>query len=190
MKKFWTVAALSLTLASLQPLAAKAAVMNFSANLNQAQETPPTGSPATGTLTGTLTTNPGQNVFNYTVNFSNLTTPVTMAHIHDAPPGVKGPIVHPPSNMNSILGLVSGSLTDTWSSSDLTNPLTDAFVQDLMSGKLYFNIHTTQFPDGEIRGQIISATAAPSPIPEPSATLGLLLLGAGGATYRFKKSNC
>lgn len=44
-----------------------------------------------------------------------------------------------------------------------------AFITGLLNGQAYFNIHTTQFPSGEIRGQLQA-------VPEPAA---LLLMGTG-----------
>ena len=35
-----------------------------------------------------------------------------------------------------------------------TATLTDAQAADLQAGKLYFNVHSAKFPDGEIRGQV------------------------------------
>jgi hypothetical protein len=32
--------------------------------------------------------------------------------------------------------------------------LTDAQLADLQAGRMYLNIHTEQYPDGEIRGQV------------------------------------
>jgi len=181
--KFWTVAALSLTFASLQQLSANAIVMNFSSILNGAQEVPPTPSPAIGTATGTLTGDVGSYVFNYNVNFSDLTSGLTDAHIHNAPPGVSGPVVHPLDNRSSVLGTTAGSISGDWRFDDPNNPLTDTLAQEMMNGNLYFNLHTATFPAGEIRGQI---TPAATSVPEPSATVGLLLLGAGSVTYGIK----
>jgi len=181
-KNFWAAAALGITLASLQQLSANAVSINFSSILTGSQETPPNSSPAIGNATGTLTGDVGNYVFNYNINYSGLTSDLINGHIHDAPPGVPGPIIHFLDNIPQ--GTTSGTITGDWRSDDFQNPLTDAFVQDLINGQLYFNLHTLTFPAGEIRGQILAAV--PTAVPEPSATLGLLLLGAGSVAYGFK----
>lgn len=51
----------------------------------------------------------------------------------------------------------------------------------LAAGQAYLNIHTTQFPNGEIRGFL-----TPAPIPEPGALglLGFALIGLMVAARR------
>ena len=49
-----------------------------------------------------------------------------------------------------------------------------ALIDAINSSEAYLNIHTTEFPGGEIRGFIVAA-----PIPEP-ATWGMLALGMAG----------
>jgi len=58
----------------------------------------------------------------------------------------------------------------------------NAFLVGLNSGTAYFNIHSSQFPGGEIRGFL-------APIPEP-ATYGLMLAGlvALGTAARRRSS--
>ncbi|MCB2229508.1 CHRD domain-containing protein [bacterium] len=65
----------------------------------------------------------------------------TMAHIHRGAPCVSGPVV---------FGFVAPAspIAATWA-------ISPADVQDLFDGNLYINIHTSLFPSGEIRGQIV-----------------------------------
>jgi hypothetical protein len=88
---------------------------------------------------------------------------VTMAHIHLAPAGVNGPVVTwlypdaPPAQL--IPGRVNGVLAEgVITEFDLVGPLAGATLEDLIealrSGNAYVNVHTSQYPGGEIRGQI------------------------------------
>lgn len=87
---------------------------------------------------------------------------VKAAHIHSGEQGQNGPIVvtlfKPTPKMVS--GLLSeGDIT----ASNLEGPLTAKQLSDLLSSmhsmELYVNIHTTQYPEGEIRGQISNSTS-------------------------------
>lgn len=113
----------------------------FASRLSGAQEAPPTPSTATGT--GVLSLDPANNKFSARITVAGMA--VTVAHIHEAVPGVSGPIVFP--------------LTETAAGSGVwvTAPdatMTAAQLATLRSGGFYFNAHSTAFPTGEIRGQI------------------------------------
>lgn len=83
----------------------------------------------------------------YQVVFWSIQDP-TAAHLHVGARGVEGPSVKD-------LQIVQGRYArGTWSASDEDQPLTDEFVDSLMTGKLYVNVHTLLNPSGEIRGQI------------------------------------
>jgi hypothetical protein len=88
---------------------------------------------------------------------------IMQAHIHLGPVGVNGPIVlwlypiAPPAVL--IPGRFNGVLAEgDVSATNLVgllagHPLSDLIAQ-MESGNAYVNIHTTQNPMGEIRGQI------------------------------------
>ena len=126
----------------------------YVATLNGANEKPnPVATPATGTATYTLT----GNTLTYTITVTGLTSNTTMSHIHVGSSAVAGPIVVPYTVYAIQNGLVStGSL-------DLTRPVAsgantisgDSLRALLDNGNAYTNVHTANFPAGEIRGQII-----------------------------------
>ena len=126
--------------AALTSVAARAETVKFHATLNAATEVPPKTSDGKGTFDGTLDTS--TKVLTYTVTYSDLTGPATMAHIHGpAAPGANAGVLVPFSSPGT--SPIKGTAT-----------LTDAQEQDLMDGKTYANVHTAANPGGEIRGQI------------------------------------
>ncbi len=117
----------------------------FTGNLNAAQEVPPNGSTATGF--GRVTLNDTETQITASVYYSGLTSPgTTVGHIHGpATVGANGPVMF---NLAPTAGQTSGSVVNA------TFSVTPTQVADLKAGLLYFNIHTTTNPGGEIRGQI------------------------------------
>lgn len=121
----------------------------FRANLTGQNEVPPNSSAATGTLVGTLSAN--EQRFDYALQTTGLTN-ITVAHFHDGAAGVIGPIVK-----DIPINPATGTATASWTTTDVTQPLTPALVQKLKQGLIYVNVHTTQFPNGEIRDQVRKA---------------------------------
>jgi uncharacterized repeat protein (TIGR01451 family) len=118
----------------------------FTANLNSAQETPPNNSTATGTATLLLSAD--EKTAHVSLNFAGLSSAETAAHIHGpAAPGVMGNILFP---------LPNGSFTDFLISPSATD------VQNLKNGQLYINVHSSNFLNGEIRGQFGTTSSANS----------------------------
>ena len=121
-----------------------AAAPQFSVYLNGRQEVPANNSPGSGTCMVTLNATETQATVECT--YRNLSSNVVGAHIHDnGPVGVNGPI-------RSDFSFTGGRLGDAIG--PLTFNTTPAQVADLRSNKWYVNIHTSNFPDGEIRGQV------------------------------------
>lgn len=122
----------------------QATVYPINLTFSGTQETPPNNSTATGTVTGTF--NDVTDSLIFTITFSGLSSNVTAAHIHGiAPPGIAAGVLFGLTGFPT--GATSGSFTDTL-------VLTAGQRDTLKMGLYYFNIHTANFPGGEIRAQI------------------------------------
>ena len=142
----------------------------FVANLTGAQETPPNNSTATGRAS--LVLSPDEKTARVSLTFAGLSSGQTDAHIHGpALPGVSAPPVFP---------LPLGQL------SDFSITLTPAQVQDLKNGLFYVNVHSSNFPTGEIRGQFASSVLAVSM--QFSATGYVVNENAGSVTVSVTRS--
>ena len=120
--------------------AAFAELLNFSAELSGTSEVPPNDSAGTGTVEVTFDTE--SMVFNWTVTYDGLTGPAAAAHYHG--PAAEGENAGPVVPIEGDLASpIEGSAT-----------LTDEQATQLQDGMWYFNIHTEQHPDGELRGQL------------------------------------
>ena len=174
--------------------AAYAIPVTFVGNLTGANEVPPVPSSATGLTTVVLDSTAQTLQINAT--FSGLTSNTNAAHIHCcAPLGTNaGVATTVPAFPGFPLGVTSGTFTSAVF--DLTQPtiynpafvtlqggLTQAeaaLIAGILNGTTYLNIHTVNFPGGEIRGQLEA-------VPEPTT---LLLLGttmAGLGLARWKR---
>jgi len=130
-----TLAAAFTAILAVAPVSAE--MLAFKADLKGASEVPPTDSPATGTAQVDVDT--ATKEVKWTVQYSGLTGDATAAHIHG--PAAVGENAGPAVDMSG--KIESGSAT-----------LTDAQIADLQAGKMYINVHSAKFPDGEIRGQL------------------------------------
>jgi hypothetical protein len=127
----------------------------FAATLIGSQEVPPTLSTATGT--GTVVVDSVTRIMKASINTAGIFG--IAAHIHEAAPGVAGPIIFPFTETAPGSGIWTTQAT-----------LTEAQFNALKAGNYYFNVHSTAFPNGEIRGQILhqlpqsGGTSATTPI--------------------------
>lgn len=137
-----------------------AAILNFVAVLSGSQEVPAVETRARGSATFQL--NSDGTEFSYSLIAANIRN-ITQAHIHIAPAGENGPVVAwlYPSGPPSVLipGMFNGVLAQgTITDANLVGPLAGMTLADLVdemkAGNAYINIHTTQNPGGEIRGQV------------------------------------
>ena len=106
-------------------------------------------------------------------------------HLHASPTsvaGIIGPVVWgffgAPLNDNNpndvvlspFASGVGGIISGKWDLTEGNNTTLTAQLPNILGGRAYINIHTTQFAGGEIRGQIMA------PVPEPE-TYALMLCG-------------
>ncbi len=185
---------LTLSLFAWATVAGQGATIQFSTSLLGANENPAVLSPGTGMAFVTYDDVAHTLVVN--ASFFDLLGTTTVAHIHccaDAPANV-GVATYPGTFPGFIVGVTSGTY-DSPAPIDLTSEAsyTAAFVtnfgggtaagaeaaliQGLFDGQAYFNIHTSLYPGGEIRGQL-------SEVSEPGTfTLAGLALAAAATGF-------
>jgi hypothetical protein len=173
-------------LAVFAALPATAASTAYTVNLSGPAESPPNTSPGIGLAT--VTFDDVANTMGLGVTFSGLLGGVTASHIHcctDLPgEGTAGVATTVPTFPGFPSGVTSGSYANTFDMLAATsynpafltvNGLADpaaafAFLMEgAAAGKAYLNIHSSEFPGGEIRGFLV-------PVPEPQ-TYALMLGG-------------
>jgi hypothetical protein len=161
MKRCLVVVVLLLGFAAFGP--ALHAQSTFQAYLTGVGENPPNGSPATGI--GQVVLNAAQTQITVDESWSGLTAPATASHIHG--PGGAGTNAAVLFPFSGVPAATAGAIPEQ------TFAITPTQVSYLFAGFLYMNVHTSTFPGGEIRGQLLL-------VPEP-ATGTLVVVGAASA---------
>jgi len=128
---------------------------NFATHLVGDQEVPPVDTRAQGQAIFHLSKD-GDSI-NYRLIVANIEN-VVQAHIHVGAVGVNGPVVVFLYGPAPIEGRFNGVLaTGTITADDLIGPLAgmtlDDLLEEMSTGNAYVNVHTTQNPGGEVRGQ-------------------------------------
>jgi CHRD domain len=168
MTRAWAIRLLAVLAAiglTVTVASADAGATTFATNLSGFNEVPPILTNGTGTfhltIHGTSAT--------YTETFSGLTSNATQSHIHFAERGVNGGVfVFLCTNLgNGPAGTAAcpaggGTVTGTITAASIIGVPTQnipagdfgALGRILRSGDAYVNVHTKNFPAGEIRGQV------------------------------------
>jgi Cu/Zn superoxide dismutase len=130
----------------------------YKATLTFAQELPVPPVTSTGSGTASLTDN-GTSM-SYTITVSGLTSAVTLSHIHvGGPTQASGKVI---VNLNApTSGTSTGSFTapNQGAVDNNGSPVTTyaQVLNFIKTGNAYVNVHTSNNPGGEVRGQIVLA---------------------------------
>ena len=170
----------------------------FTANLTPAQEIPPTASTATGSATITL--DPAANTLRVQVTFSGLSSVTTASHIHCCLASLfANANVMVATTTPTFPGFPSGVTSGTYdhvldlTSASSYNPAfvtmqggtvamaEAALINGIQNGETYLNIHTVNFPGGEIRGLPVA-----SPTPAKLSLLNVIPINGTAANKTTK----
>jgi hypothetical protein len=141
-----TILALACVGLLLSTASAFALKIPIQASLTGGGEVPANASPAKGLMTGVFDTD--TNTLEWTVTYTGLATAPIGAHFH-------GPV--------SYLGLTpeENAPIQVGTPGNLASPfhgvvkIDNAQAKDLKDGRWYFNLHSKQYPAGEIRGPVV-----------------------------------
>ena len=131
---------------ALSSSAALALKIPIQATLSGAGEVPANASPAHGIMQGTFDTD--TKTLEWTVTYSGLNSEPIGAHFH-------GPVSYlglTPEENAPIQVATPGNLASPFHG---VAQIDDAQAKDLKDGRWYFNVHSKQYPAGEIRGPIV-----------------------------------
>jgi hypothetical protein len=183
--------------------AACAVPLVFVTDLSGPGEDPPNASPGTGTAEVAI--DAAAHTLRVLVSFADLLSGTTASHIHCcvAPPGSAGVATTTPTFPFFPLGVTSGTYDRTFDTLDpgtynaafvTANGGTAASAEaalfaGISQGGAYLNIHTAQFPRGEIRGFLVAA-AVPEPATAALLALALVLAAAARRPRQGQMTRC
>jgi hypothetical protein len=147
----------TITLALVFLFTGQASAQTFNAALSGAEETPAINTGAVGTAEVSLDATARELAI--TLHVFNIPTATTAGHIHAGGRGTAGPVI---INFPASIAGRTGDFTMTFRVGEREfvprpaqgiNTFDDA-VQAILLGNTYVNVHSTQNPGGEIRGQL------------------------------------
>jgi hypothetical protein len=156
---FWAITALAVSILAASAVPSHAE--RFSASLSGDNEVPPINSAGTGNFQMTIR----PDAINFSLSFADLSSPLSVAHLHFAPSKVAGGVMIflcGGGNQPACPATTSGNITGTITAANVTGPTgqgiapgdLDSALEAVRDGLSYANMHTTMFPGGEIRGNV------------------------------------
>jgi hypothetical protein len=190
-RRIWkeaTMLAMGVALTAAVPSVAQASIFVYTASLSGPNESPANTSPGIGSAI--VTWDDVLNTMRVQATFSGLIGTTTASHIHCctavAGAATAGVATVTPTFTGFPSGVQSGTYdhlfdltatSGTWNNAFVTanggttTTAAAALLQGMKNGKAYFNIHSSEYAGGEIRGFLQLQV-----VPEPST---ILLMGAG-----------
>ena len=155
----WAIAALAASL--LAASSAHSQAERFSANLVGANEVPSINTAGSGQFRMQIV---GSDI-NFSLSFSDLSSNLTVAHLHFAASKVAGGVMIflcGGGGQPDCPAATSGTITGTITAANVTGPTgqgiaagdLESALEAVRGGLAYANMHTTNFGGGEIRGQV------------------------------------
>jgi len=138
----------------------------FSAGLTGYEETPTLSLAGTGSFSAEISKE--ETSVSYTLSYTSLTVPALAAHIHLGMPAIAGGVIAFLCDTDAGTAQIpacpgaGGTVSGSVEAADVIGPtgqgITAGEFEELVAamrfGATYVNVHTTAFPNGEIRGQI------------------------------------
>jgi len=155
---FWAIATLTASLFAAP--VARSATELFSANLSGENEVPPINTAGSATFHMDI-----GSTITFSLTFSGLSAAPAVAHLHFAPTKVNGGVtifLCGGGGQPACPASTSGTITGTITAANVVGPTTqgiapgdlDSALEAVRAGLAYANMHTANFPGGEIRGQV------------------------------------
>jgi hypothetical protein len=156
---FWALATLAASVLAAPSVYSQ--TERFSARLTGAEEVPPINTAGTADFEMTIQ----QGTINFSLTFSDLSSPLAVAHLHFAPSKVNGGVMIflcGGGEQPDCPATTSGTITGTITAANVTGPTAqginpgdlDSALEAVRDGLSYANMHTENFGSGEIRGQV------------------------------------
>jgi hypothetical protein len=175
MRRFWLTAVFALSAVVVLALPAPGladddeapAALGYQSIMIGLSQVPPVASVGRG-LANYLITEDSATLY-YSVQVLDVSSTITMAHIHLGHAGQNGDVVANLCGAGNTPDCAAQGViaTGTVTASSLVGPLAGHPLSDLIvaltSGGAYTNVHTANFPNGEIRGQVLLVAAVGEP---------------------------